>query len=53
MDSMRAFLGDSFYEWTLQMGQLMQSLWNSLLVWQILSLVLFLFLIGTRYRRPK
>ncbi len=53
MDSIRALLGDSLYEWTLQLGQMMDWLWNSLLIWRILVLVLVLCLIGKSYRRPK
>lgn len=53
MDSMHALLGDSLYEWFMQMGQLFEGLWNSLLGWRVLSLVLLLCLIGSHYRRPK
>jgi hypothetical protein len=53
MNSMRAFLGDSLYEWFMQFGQLLEGVWNSLLTWRILALVLFLCLIGKIYRRPK
>jgi|JTFP01.1.fsa_nt_gb hypothetical protein len=53
MESIRALLGDSLYEWSLQMGHLLQNLWNSLLAWQILCLVLFVCLITTRGRRPR
>ncbi|ABA89938.2 hypothetical protein Pcar_2702 [Syntrophotalea carbinolica DSM 2380] len=53
MDSMRALLGGSLYEWFVQMGQLLEGLWNSLLAWRIFSLLLLLCLIGSHYRRPK
>lgn len=49
---MRSFLGDSMYEWALQMGQVMDNMWNSLMVWRILALILFLVLIVRHYRRP-
>ncbi|MDK2847842.1 MAG: hypothetical protein PWP34_1195 [Desulfuromonadales bacterium] len=53
MNSMRAMLGDSLYEWFMQFGQLLEGLWNSLLVWRLLTLVLLLLLIGRIYKRPK
>jgi len=53
MDSIRALLGDSLYEWTLQLGQMMDRLWSSLLVWRLLVLVLVICLVSKSYRRPK
>jgi len=52
MESMRVLLGDSLYEWTVQLGQMLDWLWNSLLVWRILALVLFIWLVSQRCRRP-
>lgn len=52
VDSMRTLLGDSLYQWTLQFGQYMDRMWNSILVWRVLTLVLLLILIARFYRRP-
>lgn len=53
MDSIRALLGDSLYESTVQVGQMMDWLWNSLLVWRVLALVLFICLVSKSCRRSR
>jgi hypothetical protein len=51
MDSIRALLGESMYESTLQMRQVMEGLWSSLLIWRVLALVLFIGLVSKICRR--
>jgi hypothetical protein len=50
LEALRRLLGDSIYDWTLQMGQMLEALWDSRLFWRLATLLLLIWLLA-RFRR--
>lgn len=53
LETLRRLLGDSIYDWLLQMAQMLEALWDSRLFWRLATLLLLIWLLAGFRRRPR